>query len=163
VDRARFPELENRAMRALNHAHIFDIPLQPDNGIDLDAFTPGLGAIAASLASDIALKDKTSTWLRHAGMGVKIIDPEFAFVGPPEFDIGVLMAHLQFAGYDRADLTQALGSYHAPPRFSLPLAFAFSGIEVIRRLLGIAQLPLTADLETKRTWIETAREFVVSA
>lgn len=189
VDRAGFPELENRAMRALNHAHIFNIPLQPNNGFDLDAFTPGLGAIATSLASDSALKGKALTlgqlylgeaepasgpvllhgdfypgsWLRHPRMGVKIIDPEFAFVGPPEFDIGVLIAHLQFAGFAQADLTQALGSYRAPPRFSLPLALAFAGIEVIRRLLGVAQLPLTADLETKRAWVATARQSVMAS
>jgi 5-methylthioribose kinase len=188
VDRAGFPELENRAMRVLNHAHIFDIPLQPDNGIDLDAFTPGLSAIAKSLASDSALKEKAATlgklylgeaepesapallhgdfypgsWLRHPTMGVKIIDPEFAFIGAPEFDIGVLMAHLQFAGFAQADLMNALDSYDAPPRFSLMVARAFAGIEVIRRLLGVAQLPLTADLETKCAWIETARQFVVA-
>ena len=96
-------------------------------------------------------------------MGVKIIDPEFAFVGPPEFDIGVLLAHLQFAGFADPDLIGALGNYDAPSRFSFPLARAFAGIEVIRRLLGVAQLPLTADLETKRAWIETARQSVMAS
>ena len=37
----------------------------------------------------------------------------------------------------------ALGNYNAPARFSFPLALAFAGVEVIRRLLGVAQLPLT--------------------
>ena len=51
VDRARLPELENRAMRALNHAHIFDIPLRADNGIDLDRFTRGLGDVARAVGA----------------------------------------------------------------------------------------------------------------
>ncbi len=36
LDPQAMPLLENRAMRELNHAHIFDIPLQGDNGLDLD-------------------------------------------------------------------------------------------------------------------------------
>jgi 5-methylthioribose kinase len=44
--------LANRAMRALNHQHIFDLPLQMNNGFDLDAITPGLAAEARTLQSD---------------------------------------------------------------------------------------------------------------
>ena len=32
----------NGALKALNHAHIFDLPLRPDNGFPLDAIHPGL-------------------------------------------------------------------------------------------------------------------------
>ena len=189
VDHTRFPELENRAMRVLNHAHIFEIPLQAENGIDLDAITPGLRDLAAPLARDAELGDKiaalgkiylgeaphTSTpallhgdfypgsWLRHPRMGVKIIDPEFAFIGPPEFDVGVLIAHLQFARFEQMDLMRTLGSYNAPARFSFPLALAFAGVEVIRRLLGVAQLPLNADLATKQAWLAAARQFVIAS
>ena len=96
-------------------------------------------------------------------MGVKIIDPEFAFIGPPEFDIGVLIAHLQFARFAQNDLMRVLSSYNAPARFSFPLALAFAGIEVIRRLLGIAQLPLPADLATKQSWLAAARLLVAAS
>ena len=58
---------------------------------------------------------------------------------------------------------RALGSYNAPARFSFPLALAFAGVEVIRRLLGVAQLPLSADLATKQAWLATARQFVVAS
>lgn len=189
IDAVRFPELENHAMRALNHAHIFDIPLRSDNGIDLDAITPGLGDVAKPLIEDAALREKVAalgdvylginalasrpallhgdfypgSWLRHPRMGVKIIDPEFAFIGPPEFDIGVLIAHLTFARFAQSDLMMALGSYNAPARFSFPTALAFAGVEVIRRLLGVAQLPLNADLATKQRWLATARQFVTAS
>jgi 5-methylthioribose kinase len=189
IDARRLPELENREMRRLNHAHIFDIPLRTDNGIDLDATTPGLAAVARDFCGDAALRERVSalgeiylgnarhasprallhgdyypgSWLRHPRMGVMIIDPEFAFVGPPEFDIGVLIAHFTFARIPQNALMLALSSYNAPARFSFPLALAFGGVEVIRRLLGVAQLPLAADLETKRAWLVTARQFATAS
>ena len=189
VDAQRAPELENRAMRALNHAHIFDIPLRGDNGLDLDRFTPGLAEVARGFSEDSKLGERVAalgeiylghapheskpallhgdyypgSWLKHPRMGVAIIDPEFAFIGPPEFDVGVLIAHFTFARAPQTQLMMALGNYNAPERFSFPLALAFAGVEVIRRLLGVAQLPLTADLATKRTWLATARQFVVAS
>ena len=36
------------------------------------------------------------SWLQTAA-GVRVIDPEFCFFGPPEFDVGVLLAHLHLA------------------------------------------------------------------
>ena len=93
-------------------------------------------------------------------MGVVIIDPEFAFIGPPEFDIGVLIAHFTFAGVAQMQLMMALANYNAPAGFSIPLAWAFAGAEVVRRLLGVAQLPLAADLATKQNRLATARQFL---
>ena len=40
----------NRAMRALNHEHMFLFPLRDGNGLDLDAITPGLADAARELA-----------------------------------------------------------------------------------------------------------------
>ncbi len=174
---------DNRAMRTLNHAHIFEIPFAADNGLDLDAITPGLAAIARSTAADDRLKQKVArlgeiylgqrstdsapallhgdfypgSWLHDRTKGVRIIDPEFAFVGSTEFDVGVFIAHLLFAGVDHAD---HLHHYTQPARFSMDLARAFAGVEVLRRLLGVAQLPLTADLAKKRQWIERAAAWV---
>lgn len=189
VAAAERPLLANRAMRALNHAHIFDIPLRADNGIDLDAITPGLAGLASGFHDDAQLRQRIAalgdiylgqashvstpallhgdyypgSWLRHPRLGVAIIDPEFGFVGPPEFDVGVLIAHFTFARINQTDLMTALRNYAAPADFSLPLALAFAGTEVIRRLLGVAQLPLRADLATKATWLAAARQFVVAA
>ena len=46
--------LANREMRALNHEHIFALPLRPGNGLDLDIYTgtPGLAAMAVALQRD---------------------------------------------------------------------------------------------------------------
>ena len=42
----------NQAMRQLNHQHIFQIPLEPENGLDLDLITPGLSESAVELSND---------------------------------------------------------------------------------------------------------------
>lgn len=175
----------NAAMRALNHAHIFVIPLQNNNGAAID---PALAEIARRFQNDSQLISiaavlgeiylgKTSpasrpcllhgdfypgSWLRNERLGVMIIDPEFAFCGPPEFDVGVLVAHLTFAGFEQPDIMGILRSYVTPPGFEYSLAIRFAAMEIIRRLLGVAQLPLRATSEQKRTWLETARMMINS-
>jgi 5-methylthioribose kinase len=42
----------NRAMRALNHEHMFSFPLLDTNGLDLNGITPGLSDAARELAGD---------------------------------------------------------------------------------------------------------------
>ena len=176
---------ENREMRELNHAHIFGIPLQVNNGVELSS---ALQQIQRAYAKDSELKERAralgalylgeadhasattllhgnyypGSWLKHESMGVMIIDPEFAFPGPPEFDVGVLMAHLTMAGLAQAEVMMLMRSYVTPPGFSYPLALAFAGIEIIRRLLGAAQLPLKADEDTKSRWLQTARSMVTA-
>ncbi len=44
--------LRNRAMRELNHEHVFGIPLRAENGLALDAHTPGLAEAAEALKRD---------------------------------------------------------------------------------------------------------------
>ncbi|MCZ6710139.1 MAG: phosphotransferase [Gammaproteobacteria bacterium] len=185
VTQERLPDrLDNSAMRELNHAHIFEIPLDPNNGLSL---RPGLADAASEYATDTALRDtagrlgelylgRTSvesgevllhgdfypgSWLQHPNIGATIIDPEFAFLGPPEFDVGVLLAHLTMCGYQPPELTALLRSYVTPPGFDQNLARQFSGIEIIRRLLGVAQLPLSADNATRIHWLSTAREWLM--
>jgi len=172
--------LDNQAMRELNHAHIFEIPLTPDNGLTLD---PALNAVAEQFIDDEVLREHANrlgqiylgrkphdsekvllhgdfypgSWLRHPPVGIKVIDPEFAFLGPPEFDVGVLLAHLTMCSYEHSWQTKLLDNYDKPKGFSDPLVDAFAGIEVIRRLLGVAQLPLSASTETKVDWLHSAR------
>jgi len=175
----------NEAMRALNHAHIFVIPLQVDNGAAID---PSLAEIAVRFQTDTPLIDLAAalgeiylgntthasqpcllhgdfypgSWLRNERLGVMIIDPEFAFFGAPEFDVGVFVAHLTFAGFSQQDIMGTLRSYVTPAGFEYSLAIRFAAIEIIRRLLGVAQLPLQASSEQKRTWLETARMMINS-
>jgi 5-methylthioribose kinase len=175
------PLLENRAMRALNHAHIFDLPLRQADLIDLDALTPGLAAEAARIRQDGLYTDGVralgqrylgtgpsllhgdfypGSWLRTSH-GIRIIDPEFCFVGPPEFDVGVMVGHAILAGDSPDDAFATIDDgYEAPPGFDGALAGGFAGVEIMRRLLGVAQLPISASAARKAEWLATSRQLV---
>jgi 5-methylthioribose kinase len=172
-------------MRALNHEHIFRLPLDPDNGLDLDGFTPGLSAAGARLQGD---EDYVSTvtalgeeylsdgdclvhgdyfpgsWLSTAS-GVRVIDPEFCFLGPRAFDVGFMLGHLHLAG--QAESTcEALLSRYREEAGGTDAGFAahakrFAGVEIMRRLIGVAQLPLECGLERKEELLLLSRELVL--
>jgi 5-methylthioribose kinase len=172
--------LQNRAMRELNHAHIFDLPLQP-GVFDADGFFDGLGPAAEALRADSAYVDAVrglgrtyladgdrllhgdfypGSWLRTAA-GVRIIDPEFGFLGRPEFDLGVMLGHAVLAGGSTEEAAFELRSYVAPAGFSWPLAVRFAGVEIMRRLIGVAQLPLDADLARRLELLDVSRSLVL--
>ena len=169
----------NRAMRALNHEHIFRLPLARDNGLDLDRITDGLARAAEELKADLAcaarvqalgsryLEDGPSlvhgdyfpgSWMK-ATDGVSIIDPEFCFLGVREFDYGVMLAHLALAR-TRADPAQRVIAATQRERLDTALVLNFAGVEIMRRLIGVAQLPLSHDLNTKRRLLDISRSFV---
>ena len=111
------PVFANRAMRALNHEHIFALPLRVNNGLDLDKITPGLDDAASELKNDAAYCRRAAelgelyssdgvclvhgdffpgSWIRTSA-GLRVIDPEFCFFGVPAFDLGVFLAHMYLA------------------------------------------------------------------
>ncbi len=162
--------ISNRAMRQLNAEHIFNFPLMEDNGFDLDTILPGLQEISMSYKTDKKLKQQAQllsktylddgpcllhgdyypgSWLKTSG-GVKIIDPEFGFFGPPEFDLSVMIAHLKMAQQPAHFITQLLAAYQSSQKLDTLLLNRFVGIEIIRRIIGLAQLPLDLNL-TERT------------
>ncbi|HEX4110620.1 MAG TPA: phosphotransferase [Solirubrobacteraceae bacterium] len=174
----RASAIENRAMRVLNHEHIFEVPLRPNNGLALDAITPGLDALAAELGHDAPLRRAIERLgERYLGPGRTllhgdyypgswlqapepwVIDPEFGFYGLAEFDVSVMLAHLRLSGQPDTLAQRALSRYHAP--LDRPLTWAFAGVEVIRRLLGVSQLPLTIGLAAKRSLLQSARQLVL--
>lgn len=177
--------LHNRSMRALNHQHIFEIPLDAEAGPDLDAITPGLSQEASALRNDaafvrecVALGERylaDGPHLLHGDIhpgsvlqtehGLRIIDPEFAFLGPVEFDLGVLLAHLILMGYTRDEAVGLIGMYggEGGAVFDAGLTQRFAGVEIMRRLLGVAQLALPATLATKAHWLRLSRDMVLAA
>ena len=109
-------------MRRLNHQHIFEVPLQQDNGIDLEDLEAGLSAAVTRLRADANYRARLrrvadrylgrgavllhgdyfpGSWLRTAH-GIFVIDPEFCFYGDPEVDLGCAVAHLRLARNHRA-------------------------------------------------------------
>ncbi|MBN9691457.1 MAG: phosphotransferase [Verrucomicrobia bacterium] len=175
-------DLTNREMRQLNHAHIFEIPLQPANGLDLDALTPGLAQVAHSLKKDPRYCRETARLGREAYLsdgpsllhgdffpgsllrtpaGPRVIDPEFGFFGRPEFDAAVFLAHLTLSGQS-TDLAPAWRSaYAAPSSFDDALMRQLTGVEIMRRLIGYAQLPVGYGLARKQELLELSRDLVL--
>jgi len=173
---------ENRDMRALNHEHIFRLPLDADNGLDLDAFTPGLKDAAEPLLKDRAYVERVRAlgetyladgdvlvhgdyfpggWLRTR-QGVRIIDPEFCFIGPAAFDVGFMIGHLYLACQPEKVVDRVLALYPESGAIER-LARQFAGVEIMRRLIGVAQLPTHLDLEKKQALLERSRKLVLSS
>lgn len=171
-----FPE--NLELRGLNHQHIFVLPFLENNGFDLDSIQPGLQELAKPIKEDGALKQMVSqlgeiylaagpvllhgdyypgSWLQ-ANDNIYVIDPEFCFVGFPEFDLGVMGAHLVMATQDPTLLDQILEGYTLPKKNTMVRQVA--GTEMLRRIIGLAQLPLERSLEEKASLLELAQKFI---
>ena len=172
----------NKDMRKLNHAHIFDLPFNNPDLIDLDAITAGLNSVRNNLLKDYKLVKRAQelgqlyledghtllhgdyypgSWLRNEEK-IFIIDPEFCFFGPKEFDVGVLSAHLMLSGQPKYLIRQVVETYTKQIELDETLMSCFVGVEIIRRLLGIAQLPLELSIKEKKNLLESARHLVLS-
>ena len=175
--------LANLPMRKLNHEHIFRFPLETGNDLDLDAITPGLRAEADHLGQSTEYVNRVAalgesylepgaallhgdffpgSWLRTA-RGPAVIDPEFGFFGPAEFDVGVLLAHLYLAAQGEPAHEVAVSCYRASAGFDWSVALAFCGVEIMRRLIGVAQLPLSQGIEEKRRLLELSHDLVAAS
>ena len=172
----------NREMRALNHAHIFQIPFQANNGLNLNSLCPGLAELARPIQNDPDLAvaaaelgqrcylmdgpcllhgDFFPGSLIRTTTGPRVIDPEFAFFGMAEFDVGVFLAHLVLARQSPALQQAWLAAFDPAAGLNLSVSRQLAGIEIIRRLLGYAQLPLAASLAERGQMLAIAREWVL--
>ncbi len=178
-------QFDNKAMRTLNALHIFDFPLDPDNGFSVDEITPGLQSVADRLKADEAFvkavkevgalyggaSQHSDDVLLHGdlypgswiatGDGLFVIDPEFCWIGPAEWDLGVLIAHLKLSEQPSALSDQLIKRYGRPLNDSL--LQKITGIEMMRRLIGVAQLPLEMDLTGKTALLDEARTLVTGS
>ncbi len=179
VPPARRALFANREMRALNHEHIFHFPLVAANGLALDGITPGLLALADELKRDTTYRALVAvlgeryladghrlvhgdffpgSWLR-SDRGVAVIDPEFCFLGCGEFDVGVMIAHLMLANQPSVSVEALQRSMSGTCDQALALQYA--GVEIMRRLIGLAQLPLQLPLERKAALLARSRQLVL--
>jgi len=173
----------NREIRVLNYAHIFNLPLNEANGFDLNQVVSGLQTATDKFRKDEKLKrialelgdiylnqqgEKLlhgdyypGSWLKTK-KGLRMIDPEFCFFGTPEFELGVTVAHLKMAQQSDNLIKDLFIYYHFDTKFDGGLFSRFSGIEMIRRLIGLAQLPLPLNLKERLNLLDEAYEFVVN-
>ena len=71
-----------------------------------------------------------------------------------------MVGHLELAKQPPAIVERLVDMYHADDRFDRDLAARFAGVEMMRRVIGVAQLPLVATLSEKRVWLERSRQLV---
>jgi len=174
--------LANREMRQLNCQHIFFIPYQNDNGLDLDAIQPGLQSMADALKAQadlVATIRSLSEPYLHGGAcllhgdffpgsflksraGLRVIDPEFCFFGNSEWDPAVFIAHLLLARQDPKSIRQFLARYQPPSSHDDRRMMQWTGTEILRRLIGYAQLPLNLTLEEREELLKRATHLVLN-
>jgi 5-methylthioribose kinase len=170
----------NLPMRKLNHEHIFILPFDQNNGLNLDEVQHGLQDLADSIHQNLALKKEAlrlgeiylskgsslvhgdfypGSWMMSKE-GLKVIDPEFSFVGNAEFDLGIMAAHLKMSAVQKD--FYALIASHYSHSFQVPAIKQWEGIEIIRRLIGVAQLPLEKSLSEKEELLKYATQLVLN-
>lgn len=170
----------NQGMRQLNHEHLFRFPFLEENGFNLDTVQEGLQKLSLPFKTDTRLKLKLDelgnrylsegktlihgdfypgSWLK-VNSGVKVIDPEFGFLGDAEFELGVFLAHLDLT--NQAENYQNLIFDKYEHSIDKQLVNEYRGMEILRRLIGIAQLPLSSTLAQKAVLLEKARNFILS-
>ncbi|MEO1049749.1 MAG: phosphotransferase [Bacteroidota bacterium] len=175
--------ITNLEMRKLNHEHIFHFPFLIDNGLDLDQFIPGLQAATSDLLADGKLAERAEeigkhyladgntllhgdyypgSWL-NSEQTLYIIDPEFCFFGFKEFDLAVFLAHLILSNQPSSLIKRVIERYENQMTIDISLVNAFVGTEILRRLIGVAQLPLELDLKEKTDLMNTGRDLMLSS
>lgn len=174
---------ENKELRTLNHQHIFHLPFISNNGFDLDDIQHGLRGLSEKAKSDTKLKARVSALgetylgkgttllqgdfypgsLLNVKSRIKVIDPEFSFLGPVEWDIAVFMAHLFMSGAEEASIRSAFEQFEKKETFDFGRFSGFVGVEILRRLIGLAQLPLEMDLDEKAGLIDRSILWVKQA
>ncbi len=153
------PQLTNRAMRQLNYEHQYDLPMRTEGARELRAnvqYCKRIAELGAMYLADGPVLVHgdffPGSWLATA-RGVRIIDPEFCFPGPREYDLGVFMAHLAFI---RARHLWDVVMEEYGDGVDWKRARRFAGAEIMRRLIGVAQLPLVND----PSWLDLSQELV---
>jgi 5-methylthioribose kinase len=172
----------NTQMKSLNHQHIFVIPFSSENGLDLDEVLMGLSKVAneclyqdpqiiaeaARLGKQYLKKGPAlihgdfypGSWLRTSSGALKIIDAEFAFKGAPEFDWAVFVAHALLSLQENVVIESILKESSNEKGLNYEIMAQFAGIEIIRRLTGVAQLPLKANLDQRCEMLNTAKAWI---
>ena len=169
-------------LRKLNHQHIFEIPLQQPSVVDLNEVCEGLESLALEIRGWPNLADTCArlggryletgehllhgdfypgSWLR-ADVGFRVIDPEFTFAGPAEFDLAILAAHCVLCGGGEESLDTVMTEYRAGGGAAVDrdLIASFAAIEIVRRLIGVAQLPLATGIEPRRQMAAIAKTWL---
>lgn len=178
---SNFPD--NGKMKALNHEHIFKYPFLENNGFDLNEVQEGLQELSIPIKRNKLLKAEINilgdsylangscllhgdfypgSWLKTEN-GLKIIDPEFSFMGDAEFDLGVMIAHFKLVGIEEEWIDFAKRTYQKRRSLNSGLLDQYVGVEILRRMVGLAQLPLKLTISQKRKLCMEAEALILGS
>lgn len=181
IHRTKVPDdfPHNIEMRKLNHQHIFVLPFLEDNEFSLDEIQPGLQELSLPYKKDTELKKVIEkigkqylsegntllhgdfypgSWMTESN-NLYVIDPEFGFVGFAEFDLGVMAAHLIMATGKKKYINRIHSQYNGQADKNLMSQVA--GIEIMRRLIGLAQLPMNRSIDEKKSLLKKAYKLIL--
>ena len=154
------------------------MPFDSDNGFSLDDVQEGLQDLARPYQENLELKTVIAelgesylskgkvlvhgdyypgSWM-SSGKDLYVLDPEFAHLGQVEFDLGVMSAHLIMATHDIDYLSKISTAY--PNDIDHLLLSRYAGVEMMRRLIGLAQLPMIRTVEEKKELLEIALQLM---
>ena len=169
----------NNELKKLNHQHIFVLPFMKNNGFSLNSVQPGLEILANTFINKENLKNKSlvigekylkkgktllhgdfypGSWMQNDNK-IFVIDPEFSFVGDLEFDLGVFIAHIIIATQNEKYLNDIISYYSNS--VNKDLVSNYAGIEIIRRLIGLAQLPTNLTLKEKELLLKLSEHLLL--
>tara|TARA_B100000886_G_scaffold206498_1_gene142730 strand:+ start:990 stop:1955 length:966 start_codon:yes stop_codon:yes gene_type:complete len=170
----------NLALRKLNYDHIFVLPFLKDNGLQLNNIQDGLEELAIPFKENMDIIRRVNnagknyldrgTTLLHGDYypgswmerneNIYIIDPEFTFLGLKEFDLGVMSGHLILATGQISYLKKICDNY--PDKIDNNEVAIYCAIEIIRRLIGYAQLPIKRSIREKSDLLKLAKELIIN-
>jgi 5-methylthioribose kinase len=147
-----------------------------ENTFNLDQIQPGLQQLANQCKLDRQLTNQVDQLgkcylgngnsllhgdfypgsMLRSGKDLKVIDPEFSFMGPEEWDIAVFTAHLFLAQTTLEVIQATLKLYKPGDKFDRHKFAGFTGTEILRRLIGLAQVPVALSLDQKNRLIQEA-------
>ena len=170
----------NLTLRKLNHDHIFVLPFLKDNGLQLNNIQEGLEELAIPFKENTDIISRvnnagknyldTGSILLHGDYypgswmerndNIYIIDPEFTFLGSKEFDLGVMSGHLILATGQISYLKKICDNY--PDKIDNNEVAIYCAIEIIRRLIGYAQLPIKRSISEKSNLLKLSKELIIN-
>jgi 5-methylthioribose kinase len=92
---------------------------------------------------------------------LRVIDPEFCCFGRAEVELGIFIGHMLLAQQDGASILGFLNGYQSAAPLAIEPVLRLAGVEIMRRLIGVAQLPVTLDLEGKSRLLARSRKLVL--
>jgi 5-methylthioribose kinase len=180
LDTSSLESFKNTEMRELNTDYIFKLPFNPnDTAINLDETTPGLQAEALGFKSNKEIQReafnlsktywKNTNTLIHGDYyprswletdnGLFVIDPEFAFYGVPEFDLSVYLAHMSMCNDFNMNYLAVKTHYGD---YDEELLSKLIAVEIFRRVMHVAQLPLHNSLKFKKELLDRSKEALIT-